>query len=55
MVNKIKNFLNGIVLSFMGFVWNNVIRLLPEDRWGRYVFYVLIALFPLVGLYILLV
>ena len=54
MINKIKNFLNGIVLSFMGFVWNNVIRLLPENKLGKYVFYALTVLFPLVGLYILL-
>ena len=55
MINKIKNFLNGIVLSFMGLVWNNMAGLLPKDNFGKYVFYALIVLFGMVGLYILLV
>ena len=55
MINKIKNFLNGVVLSLMGLVWNNVAGLLPKGNLGKYVFYALIVLFGLIGLYILLV
>ena len=55
MIKTIKKILYGIVLSFMGLIWNNMTGLLPKDNFGKYVFYALIVLFGMVGFYILLV
>lgn len=55
MIDRMKKSLNGAASLFMELIGNSIVKLLPKGDFGKNVFYALIVLFGMVGIYILLV